>query len=265
MPEKLFNSPIQRLLVTLHKTAATRFNLHNGRLGWLYQRLYFFYKRVTDRRLVATARKLARPGTLVVDVGANVGFFSATLARHADVTLIAFEPDLQNCLDLAQTVSNAGLDSRIRSYRLALSDKTGAGLLYISDLAPTDHKLINSRSSRTIEIETMRLDDFFVRHPDLSRKPISLIKIDVQGAELQVLQGMLQTLAKNDYPPILIEYSPDDLAHAGVTPVQFFNAFEELGYVPHVLPELSSRGPDWFIENTRGAYQDLAMIHCKSP
>jgi hypothetical protein len=87
------------------------------------------------------------------------------------------------------------------------------------------------------------------------------IKIDVQGAELLVLHGMRQTLRTNDYPPILVEYSPDDLMHAGVPPGEFFSAFEALGYRPHTLPELIPRNPDWFVNNTRGAYLDLAMIH----
>lgn len=261
MPEKLFNSPVQRLLVALHKLAATRLNLHDGKLGRAYQHLYFCYKRAVDRRLITAARKLAKPGTLVIDVGANVGFFSATLARAVDATLLAFEPDRRNCQDLERTMSNAGLTGKIRPYCIALSDKTGSGLLYISDLAPTDHKLINTRSSTAVEIEVMRLDDFFVRHAELADVPISLIKVDVQGAELQVLHGMRATLAKNNLPPVLIEYSPDDLVHAGVTPVQFFAAFTDLGYVPHSLPELSPQSSEWFIANTKGAYQDLAMIH----
>jgi hypothetical protein len=90
---------------------------------------------------------------------------------------------------------------------------------------------------------------------------ISLIKIDVQGAELQVVRGMDRVLVQNNYPPILVEYSPGDLEHAGVTPQEFFDTFKALGYHPHTLPDLSPRQPDWFIHNMRSAYTDLAMIH----
>jgi FkbM family methyltransferase len=264
MPGKLFNSPAQHLLVSMHRLVSPHLNLHGGVLGKVYRRLYFSYKSIIDRHLIAAARKLAKPGTHVIDVGANIGFFSVAIARRAEVSLLAFEPDRQNFQSLDRVTTESRLGSRIHPYMLALSDTTGAGSLYLSDLAPTDHKLINSRSSKVVEIAMTRLDDFFAQHADLAKTPVSLIKIDVQGAELLVLRGMLQTLRSNHYPPILVEYSPDDLEHAGVTPKEFFVAFEALGYRPHTLPDLSPRHPDWFIDNTRGAYLDLAMIHSTS-
>lgn len=261
MPGKLFNSPVQHLLVSMHRFVSTHLDLHDRTLGRVYRRAYFAYKRILDRHLIASARKLAKPGTLVLDVGANIGFFSITLARLSGISLLAFEPDRQNFQSLGKSIAEYALGSRIYPYMIALSDTTGTGSLYLSDLAPTDHKLINTRSSRSIEIALARLDDFFSQHVDLAKTPVSLIKIDVQGAELLVLRGMHQTLRANNYPPILVEYSPDDLIQAGVSPVDFFGAFETLGYRPHTLPELKPRHPDWFIHNTRGAYRDLAMVH----
>ncbi len=261
MPEKLFNSVIQHLLVSAHRLVALHLDLQGGVFGKAYRRIYFTYKSIIDRNLVAAARKLAQPGTFVVDVGANIGFFSVTMARRTDVRLLAFEPDPQNYLGLDKVISENGLGSRIHSYMLALSDRSGAGLLYLSDLAPTDHKLIKSRSSKTVEISMVQLDEFFAQHSDHAKTPISLIKIDVQGAELLVLRGMQRTLVSNNYPPMLVEYSPNDLALAGTTPKEFFSTFEILGYRPHTLPDLGPRDPDWLIHNTRGVYVDLAMIH----
>lgn len=261
MPGKLFNSPAQHLLVSMHRLLSSHLNLHRGILGKAYRRAYFSYKRIVDRHLITAARKLAKSGTHVIDVGANIGFFSVAIARHDEISLLAFEPDCQNYQSLRRAAAEYNLGSRIHPYMLALSDTTGVGSLYLSDLAPTDHKVINSRSSKSVEIAMTRLDDFFARHAALAKTPVSLIKIDVQGAELLVLHGMQQTLRTNNYPPILVEYSPDDLAHADVTPEKFFSAFEAVGYHPHTLPELSPQSPDWFIDKIRGAYLDLAMIH----
>lgn len=261
MPGKLFNSPVQHLLVSLHRFVSSHLDLHGGAFGRVYRHIYFTYKEIIDRHLIAAAGRLAKPRTLVVDVGANIGFFSVMLARRTDISLLAFEPDHQNFQSLGRLIAEHALGTRIHPYMMALSDTTGTGSLYLSDLAPTDHKLIDSRSSRTVEIAMARLDDFLIQHADFTKTPVSLIKIDVQGAELLVLRGMRQTLRANNYPPILVEYSPDDLTHANVTPGEFFDAFETLGYRPHTLPELRPRYPDWFIHNTRGAYMDLAMIH----
>ena len=264
MPGKLFNSPAQHLLVILHRFLSSHLNLHGGLAGKAYRRVYFSYKNLTDRHLISAARKLAKPGMLVVDVGANIGFFSVALARRMEVNLLAFEPDVQNFQNLEHVITENGLYSRIFPFPLALSDKTGTGSLYLSDFAPTDHKLINSRSSRTADIAITRLDDFLDAHPQYAAVSISLIKIDVQGAELQVVRGMDRVLVQNNYPPILVEYSPGDLEHAGVTPQEFFDTFKALGYHPHTLPDLSPRQPDWFIHNMRNAYTDLAMIHTTS-
>jgi FkbM family methyltransferase len=261
MPGKLFNSPVQYLLVSLHRFVSSHLDLHGGVFGGAYRYIYFTYKKIIDRHLIASARKLVKPCTLVVDVGANIGFFSVTLAQHDDINLLAFEPDHQNFQSLGKSIAEYAFGSRIHPYMVALSDTTGTGSLYLSDLAPTDHKLIGSRSSRVVEVVTTRLDDFFAQHPDHTNTPVSLIKIDVQGAELLVLRGMQQTLKENNNPPILVEYSPDDLMHAGITTDEFFGAFKALGYHPHTLPELRPRDPDWFIHNVRGAYTDLAMIY----
>jgi FkbM family methyltransferase len=265
MPGKLFNSPSQRLLVTLHRFLSSRLNLHGGLIGKAYRRIYFAYKNITDRQIIAAACKLVKTGTWVVDVGANIGFFSMALARRENVRLLAFEPDDRNFQNLMSVIADGGLRTQVHPYALALSDKTGSGLLYLSDFSPMDHKLIDSRSSRNVEIAITRLDDFLAAHPQHVDRPVSLIKIDVQGAELHVLRGMHQTLVRNNYPPILVEYAPDDLRQAGVTPEDFFSAFEALGYRPHALPELSRRPPSWFIDNLRGAYTDLAMIRSLAP
>ena len=105
MPGKLFNSPAQHLLVTLHRFLSNHLNLHGGLIGKAYCRAYFSYKILADRHLISAARKLAKPGMLVVDVGANIGFFSVALARRMEVNLLAFEPDVQNFQNLEHVIA----------------------------------------------------------------------------------------------------------------------------------------------------------------
>jgi len=263
MPAKLYNSRIQQILILFHRLISSCLDLHNGVFGRIYRRLYYVYKSSTDRHLLTAAVNLAVPKSLVIDIGANIGFFSIQLAQKKDLQIIAFEPDQQNISELDIEIANRSLGEKIFTFNLALSDRTGIGTLYLSDLAPTDHKLIASRSTRALEIPITRLDDFMIQNDKFLNKKISLIKIDVQGAELLVLRGMRDTLKLHHFPPILVEYSPDDLEEAEISPELFFKEFEVLGYSPHSLPELTPQSSDWFIKNNKAAYQDLAMINTK--
>src|SRR3990167_4164800 len=136
MPGKLFNSPVQHLLVSMHRLVSPHLNLHGGIFGKVYRHVYFSYKNIIDRHLIATARKLAKPGTHVIDVGANIGFFSVAIARHAEVSLLAFEPDRENFRSLGRVTAEYDLGSRIHPYILGLSDTAGAGVRYPAALAP---------------------------------------------------------------------------------------------------------------------------------
>ena len=259
MTNRIHGSFTELMLLKLYGLLARRLDVHRGAPGALYRRAYFLYKTIKDQPVIRAARRLARPGTVVVDVGANIGFFSLTLSRHGDVRVLAFEPDEKNFQQLSMLIRDAGLTTRVFAYPLALSASTGTAKLYLSDLAPTDHKLINTRSTATVDVATTRLDDFMASHPEHAGRRISLVKIDVQGAELLVLEGMHQTLAVHCYPPILIEYSPMDLQAAGVGPLDFFEAFAKLSYRPHLLGESDASEPSDIIASTQ-AYTNLLMV-----
>lgn len=264
MSNRPYNSIFESILVQLHRFIAHRQNVFSELVALLYPWAYFAYKRFQDRALVAAMRRLIRPGTLVLDIGANIGFFSfAVLDTDASCSVLAFEPAPDNFRQFTALIAARHERARPYPYPIALSDQNGTALLHLSDLAPTDHKLFPSRSSKVVEIATQRFDDFLDQHPQWLHIPVSLVKIDVQGAELMVLQGMARTLEANQYPPILVEYSPADLAAAGVTPDQFFDAFASLGYQPHSLPMLAPLTPNSLSKGLRGAYTDVAMLSAR--
>lgn len=259
MRSPLYNSFLQSLLVRLYGRVSSRLDLNAGLLGRAYIRAYLAYKTFLDRTIVATARRLAQPGTLVIDVGANIGFFSLAMMPARDVDVLAFEPDPRNCAQLKRLSSDPKTAGRIHTVAAALSDHTGSAELFLSDLAPTDHKLFNTRSSTSIPVQCYRLDDFLALHPAYNARPIALIKIDVQGAELMVLRGMIATLERHHYPPILVEYAPTELSAAGTGGAAFFEAFANIGYQPHTIPDMLSRDPAYF-SSLGAAYTDLVML-----
>src|SRR6266566_5793525 len=176
MSDRLYNSFAQALLVRLYKLVASHINLSSGVCGRLYASAYLTYKHFQDHSSIQAAQKLVQPGTLVIDVGANIGFFSLAMHRVTDITILAFEPAPDNFRQLTAVLRTRDTTKRIHPFQLAVSDNNGTALLHLSDLAPTDHKLIPSRYSASVKIETVRLDDFLTQHPEFSSLPISLVK-----------------------------------------------------------------------------------------
>ena len=130
-------------------------------------------------------------GQTFVDVGANVGYFTI-LASSLGAKVTSFEPSKKNRELLEQNIIDNDCKD-IRVYKNALSDKTESGFLY-TNTTPGQYSLIGSGNGE--KIESVRFDDLKLPVPDM-------IKIDVEGTERQVLEGM-ESVLKTDKPITLI-------------------------------------------------------------
>jgi Methyltransferase FkbM domain len=102
----------------------------------------------------------------------------------------------------------------VRLNQLAVSDKTGESILYLSDALNVDHRAYPSEGERrrTIPIQSIALDDYF--QPG---ERVNLIKMDIQGYELHALRGVDRVLADNPRILLLLEFWPYGLKQAGVS------------------------------------------------
>lgn len=169
-------------------------------------------------------REAALSGTTVIDIGANKGVFSIYMSRAAgaDGRLIAFEaqPELGDHLrDVKRsfgldnmTIVNQGLSSSAGTLTMRRSE-AGSGMASFHSDA--------SAGLQEIEIPVMRLDSYLSEN---SVGPVSFIKCDVEGHELDVFKGG-QTLLGRDKPTLLFECH-DDEADRG----QLFDYLTGLGY-----------------------------------
>lgn len=154
-------------------------------------------------------RTFLKPGGIFIDVGANKGDFSLVAAKLLDKTgkVIAFEPESKNCKWITKSININGYKN-ISLYKIALSDHNGEAKLYIGKKSGW-HTLISSqknRNSDTIDVKVRTLDSYL---KEISFcEPIDMIKIDVEGAELQVLRGAYQTLFRNKSLTLLIDIHP---------------------------------------------------------
>jgi FkbM family methyltransferase len=169
------------------------------------------------------------PGMSVVDVGANIGLYTAVAARGVGPAgaVLAIEPESRNCELIRQTVDLNGFRN-VRVYQGALADRTGRGRLFLCTDNKADHRIYASRERRAaVAIDVATFDDVARTHA-IAR--VDLVKIDVQGAEALVFAGMRDTLTANHDIRLLTEFWPWGIAQAGGDPSRLLRSFRDLGF-----------------------------------
>lgn len=143
----------------------------------------------------AEMRRIIREGDLVVDVGAHIGYHTVLMASLG-AKVIAIEPVWENLKLLGHNLSLNGFYSdgdTIELWLVAASNDTGQSIIWIDPKNSGSHSMEIAAGRTPIEIGTLRLDDA------LSPGPIRLIKMDVEGHEFAVIQGLGDRLQDVDY------------------------------------------------------------------
>ena len=147
-------------------------------------------------------------GGTVYDIGANIGFFTIIAARLVGQSghVYAFEPVSENVINIQRNV-NLNRYANVTVFENAVSRSTGKGELLLTK-HPGGHTLSSAGNPhnvvRSITVDLVSIDDMISKK---TIKPPEVVKIDVEGAEIGVLQGMKQTIKQ--YRPIII-YEIDD-------------------------------------------------------
>jgi FkbM family methyltransferase len=170
-----------------------------------------------------------RPGDTVVDVGANVGYYTLLGARRVGATgrVFAFEPDPGNFALLGRNVGRNRLGNVVIEPK-AVSDRGGRAALFRSGDNAGDHRLYDSKDGRaSVAVETVALDEYFA----VGLERIDLIKIDIQGAEASALAGMRELIRRNRHARILLEFWPIGLVRCGAKPRDLLDELRRADYV----------------------------------
>ena len=152
----------------------------------------------------------AGPGAVVVDVGANVGFHALRLARRIGPQgrLFAVEPAEENLAYLRANLEAQRL-SNVEILPLAASDARGTRDFYLQERG-THHGFFERPEGRgrRVTVEAAPLDE-------LLAGPVDLVKIDTEGAELEVLRGMERLLAASPAVQVVVEWNLPLVLQAG--------------------------------------------------
>jgi FkbM family methyltransferase len=220
------NRPLQNALLAIYRTVFARGLL---RLAWgrrLFYALYDLYKTCFEAGPVDQLRRFVPEDGFVIDVGANIGFFTMRFARWVGPagTVVAIEPEAENFRELVRRVNASGLSRQVKTIAAVADAASGEAHLVINPDHPGDHRL----GDEGLPVAAVTIDAI-----SEGRTP-ALIKIDVQGAEAQVLAGAERTLQRV-HPVLFIEIDPQGLARFGSSVSQIFERLGRFGYVPHVL------------------------------
>lgn len=173
-------------------------------------------------------KKQIKYDDVVLDLGANIGYYTLIFAKLAGQNgkIFAFEPDPGN-FSLLQKNLQINHYHNVTVINKAVSDKNEKIRLYLSENNQGDHRIYDSFDDhQSVEIETIRLDDYFENYPG----KINFIKMDIQGAEGGAVKGMIQLLQKNRNLKIVTEFWPGGLKRFGVEPGEFLNLLTNQGF-----------------------------------
>lgn len=187
-----------------------------------------YYSGKHEPEVVSTLLSVVKTGMTAIDIGANHGYLTILLAKLVGPqgTVCAFEPEPDNYNLLRRTIRANELEN-VEAYQLAVAGCGGTRTLYLGTDFGGTHSLVNKKSKRSIEVESVALDDFVA---SASFKSVDIIKIDVEGGELGTLNGMQHTL--NHFKPMVIcEFHSRQLLSDGCA------LLEERGYEITVVRE----------------------------
>lgn len=191
----------------------------------------------------AWLRKVLKPWSVFVDVGAHIGYYSALAAETMDYAgrVYAFEPCPAN-FDLLQK-NTAVYGNMIKTFGMAVGDRVCQGELFLCNTNSGDHRLATVADRQSIPVCVTTLDASLADVP-----AVDFLKIDVQGSECQVLRGAREIIGRSSNIKGIVEYSPVHLSLAGEKLPEFFRLFEAYGLhlymrrdkaiVPANVPEL---------------------------
>jgi FkbM family methyltransferase len=245
-----------------------------GGLLWLYERMakagllnrplprrafesaYLAYKRLIEAGPVDRLRPAVSPGSTVIDVGANIGFFALRFASWvgSDGRVIAIEPEGRNMASLRRRVERADLQHVVLCVQAAAADRSGRLMLAVNPAHPGDHRIADEGEPvRAVTIDELTADD---------PRKVALIKIDVQGAEMMVLGGARRVI-ESHRPAIFVEVASEPLEQFGSSGDELIETLLALDYTGHTLTRRGigpAETPEALIAKSAADYADVLFL-----
>jgi len=187
-------------------------------------------------------KKLIKPGMVVMDAGANIGYYTLIAAKLVgnNGRVYAFEPDPNNYKLLVKNIKTNGY-TNIIPIQKALSNKNKKIKLFVDKVAWGNQSFSENNvpgKAGFVKVRTITLDDF--SENVVNDKKIDLIKMDTQGAEGLIIEGAKKILRNSKSSlKITMEFWPYGLKNVGTDPLKLLRKLKSYGFKIKLIDEIN--------------------------
>lgn len=194
-------------------------------------------------------------GMVAFDLGANIGYITLILADRVGKNgkVYAVEPSPRNFEILKQNIELNSYSDRISAHPIAISNNNGTTPFFLSSASNLGGLTESAHTCEAIDVPVQTGDTFFADKPCAN-----FIKMDIEGAEVEAIEGMIQTLSKAKSPvKILLETHPA-CYQQGQTMESCLRKLFEIGFTAKYLISAGTAQPDFFIQK---GYKPQRVYH----
>ena len=175
-------------------------------------------------------KKYVHEGDVVIDVGAHVGYYTLLMAQLVGKNgkVYSFEPDPVNFELLKKSVEINGFENVVLIQK-AVSDTTEKIKLFLGDNDSAINRIYDAKlgdAKKSIDVESITIDEYFKENDKL----FNFIKIDSEGSEAKIINGMEKFLTKNRKLIMMTEFFPFLIKKSGDEPKQYLKSLENFGF-----------------------------------
>ena len=193
----------------------------------------YYPKELYEKETVTLITKLIKPGMKIINIGANIGYFTILLANLVGPSgkVFSFEPHPENFEFLRKNLEINNC-TNVESIMKAISNKNEKTTL-LHSTSSAWHSLGTKEGPgfKRIPVETITIDDFL---KDLDIE-IDFVIMDAEGSETNIIQGMTKTLQKNPHLEIIAEYNPATLEFVDSSGMDLITIIKKIGFSIYLI------------------------------
>ena len=194
---------------------------------------------IFERCETALVRSLLSEGSVVVDVGSNIGYYTLIAAGIVGNSgrVYSIEPEPENYKYLEKNVTLNGF-TNVVLIKKALSDRSETQHLYLNEDNTGGHHLADmGDGAPSVTVETITLDEYFGFAPP----KVDLVKMDIEGYEPFAFRGMHSTLKANPSARLILDYYPEMIQKAGTSPDKFLDLILASDFRTSLINEVTQK------------------------